>query len=266
MRGAVEIVRSRLRDDVDEAGHGAAELGVRSVGDDDHLFHGIEVERKRRPLTAALLAEERIVEVRTIDRDVVRDAFLAVDRQLVTVGALHDGDAGGHLGELEEVAAVVRQAFDCFLVDARSPFCPRRLDQRWRRSDDDLLGGRGLLQRDWHGQRLADAEVDTLLHHRREALEHGRELVGPDWQKHRAEAAGRIGDDDDLVAGGRVPDGDGDAGNRTAGSIDDRPFDDAGRSLGLGEKRKSAQQDKEGREHEEQTTHTGLLFRSRGRR
>ncbi|HEX7679188.1 MAG TPA: hypothetical protein VF713_13745 [Thermoanaerobaculia bacterium] len=95
MRCAVQIVRARLRDDVDEAGHRASELGIGAVGDDDHLFHGVEVEGEWRPLSAALLAEERVVEVGAIDGDVVRNTFLTVDRQLVAVGSLHDRDAGG---------------------------------------------------------------------------------------------------------------------------------------------------------------------------
>ena len=251
VRGAVVIVRPRLRDDVDKAGHGAAELGIRSVGDDDHLLHGVEIEGERRPLPAALLAEERIVEVRAIDRDVVRDALLAVDRQLVAVGALHDGDPGRELGELEEVAPVVRQPFHRFLVDACGAFGARGLDQGRRRGDDNFLSGCRLLQGDRHRQRLTDAEVETFLHHRCEALECSRELIWPEGQKHRAESSHRIGDDHGLVASGRVLDRHGDAGNRATGGVDDSSFDDAGGRLGLSEKGKGNNEDAEREEHEE---------------
>jgi hypothetical protein len=60
----------------------------------------------------------------------------------------------------------------------------------------------------------------------------------------------RIGDYHDLVAGGRVPDRHGDAGNRGAAGIDNGSFDDAGRGLGLREKRKRNKEDNEGEEHE----------------
>ena len=81
--------------------------------DDDHdLLDRVEVEREGGPLAAALLAEERVVEVGAVDGDVVLDALLAVDRKLVAVGTLHDRDARRQLREVEEVAAVVREALD----------------------------------------------------------------------------------------------------------------------------------------------------------
>ena len=126
---AVHLVGARLGDDVDEAAVGAAELGVGALGHDHHLLDRVEVEGEGRALAAALLAEERVVEVGAVDRDVVVDALLAVDRELVAVRALHDGDAGRELGEVEEVAAVVRQALDRRLVDAR-----RRPRRGWSRS------------------------------------------------------------------------------------------------------------------------------------
>ena len=71
----------------------AAELGVGALGHHHDLLDRVEVEGEGRPLAAALLAEERVVEVGAVHRDVVVDALLAVDRELVAVGALHDGDA-----------------------------------------------------------------------------------------------------------------------------------------------------------------------------
>ena len=140
----------------------AAELRVRAVGDDDHFLHGVEVERERGTLAAALFAEERIVEVRAVDGDVVGDALLAVDRQLVAVRPLHDGHAGRELGHLEEVAAVVRKVGHRLFIEARRAFRARRLDERRLGGDDDLFGDRGLRQLDVDGARLADAEVDAL--------------------------------------------------------------------------------------------------------
>ena len=64
--------------------------GGRAVGDDHHLLDRVLVERERRALAAALLAEERVVEVGAVHRDVVVDALLAVDADLVAVRPLHD--------------------------------------------------------------------------------------------------------------------------------------------------------------------------------
>src|SRR5262249_40083151 len=104
---SVQVVRSRLGHDVDEARRGAAELAVGAVGHDDDLLDRVQVERKGRTLAAALLPEEGIVEVGPVDRDVVLDSLLAVDRQLVAVGALDDRDARSQLGEVEVVVLEV---------------------------------------------------------------------------------------------------------------------------------------------------------------
>ena len=106
----------------------APELGVGALGHHHHLLDRVQVEGEGRALAAALLAEERVVEVGAVHGDVVGDALLAVDGQLVAVGALHDGHAGRELREVEEVAAVVRQAAERLLVDASTP--PRA----WSRS------------------------------------------------------------------------------------------------------------------------------------
>jgi hypothetical protein len=67
---------------------------------------------------------------------------------------------------VEEVAAVVRQPLDRFLVDARRPFGARRLDERRRGGDDDLLRAAACLSGDRDGERLPDAEVEALLRDR----------------------------------------------------------------------------------------------------
>jgi len=94
MSAAGEVVGTGLRQDRDEARSGPSKLGVGAVGHDDHLLDGIEIEGKGGPLAATLLAEEGIVEVGAIDHHVVVNAALAVDRDLVAIGALYDGHTG----------------------------------------------------------------------------------------------------------------------------------------------------------------------------
>jgi hypothetical protein len=105
----VHLVRAGLRHHVHEAAARAAELRVRPLGHDHHLLDRVEVEGEGRALAAALLAEERVVEVGAVHRDVVGDALLAVHADLVAVGPLHDRDARRELHEAEYVAPVVRQ-------------------------------------------------------------------------------------------------------------------------------------------------------------
>ncbi len=106
----MHVVGAGLGDDVDEAAVERPNSALAPVGHHHDLLHRVQVEGEGRPLAAALLAEERVVEVGAVHRDVVVDALLAVDRELVAVRALHDADARRELGEVEEVAAVVGQA------------------------------------------------------------------------------------------------------------------------------------------------------------
>ena len=177
VRRAAGRVGPRLGDDVDEAGAAAAELRRGPVGHDDHLFDGVLVEGEGRPLAAALLAEERVVEVRAVHGDVVVDALLAVDADLVAVGPLHDGHARRQLHERQEVAPVVGQPGHGLLVDARGLLGARRLDDRRIRRDGDLLLHRGQLQDDWDVRGLADGQLDALLGVGRKAREHDGQSI-----------------------------------------------------------------------------------------
>ena len=235
MRGTLHVVRARLRDHVDEARHRSAELRIRAVGDDDHLFHRIEIERERRTLSAALLAEERIVEVGAVDGDVVRDSLLSVDRQLIAVGSLHDRHAGRELREVEEVASVVRQSTHRFLIDARRSFSPGGFDQRRLRGDDDLLGHGGLLHLQRNGERLSEAEVETFDDLRGEAFQRRFCFIWTEREQDAAIPPRGIADFHLHKVRCSVSQRDGDAGEHRAGRVDDGAFDDAGRCLRLRE-------------------------------
>ena len=63
-----------------------------------------------------MFAEEWVVRVGTVDRDVVLDALLAVDADLVAVRALDDRNAGREQGEPREISAVDREVLDGTLV------------------------------------------------------------------------------------------------------------------------------------------------------
>ncbi len=93
VHGAAQLIGAGFCDDVHEAARGTSELRVRATRHDHDLLHRVEIERKRGPLAAALLAEERIVEVGAVDRHVVVNALLSGNGELVTVGSLHDRHA-----------------------------------------------------------------------------------------------------------------------------------------------------------------------------
>jgi hypothetical protein len=77
---SLERVRSRLRDDVDDAAGRAAEFRGSAAGDDLELLDGIQRDVDRRALTTRLLAEESVVVVAAVEADVVEDAALTGKR------------------------------------------------------------------------------------------------------------------------------------------------------------------------------------------
>ena len=128
--GALVPVGAALGHHVDEAADRAAELGRGAVGDDLELLHRLEADDVLGPLTAALLAEERVVGVGAVDHHVVVDAALAADADLGAVRSLDDADGRRQLDEVDEVAAVDRQLGHRLFVDQRGLLRTRRLDHR----------------------------------------------------------------------------------------------------------------------------------------
>ncbi len=181
--GAGQLVGARLGDHGDEAGGGAAELGGGAVGDHHEFLHRVEVEGEGRPLAAALLAEEGVVEVGAVDRDVVLDALLAVDRELLAVRALDQRDSRGELGQLEEIAAVVGDAVEHLAVDLDRVRRAGGLDQRaFRGHHDRFLGGLDL-HLDVDRQDGAEVELEAFGDQGGEAVRGGAHLVGPERQQ-----------------------------------------------------------------------------------
>ena len=90
---AVRLVRPGLADDVDDPTGRPSELGRRAARDDLKFLHRVERDIDGRALTADLFTEKPIVEIAAIQTDVVEDAALAGERDLVAVSALNDADA-----------------------------------------------------------------------------------------------------------------------------------------------------------------------------
>ena len=116
---SVDVVGAGLGDDVDDAAAGAAELGVGTAGHDLEFLDGFERDIDGSALAAGLLAEEAVVVIAAIERDVVEDAALAVDVDLVAVGALHDADAGRKREQIFELAAEHGSGLDGLVVEGR---------------------------------------------------------------------------------------------------------------------------------------------------
>ena len=232
---AVKLVGAGLGDDVDEAAARPSEFRVGAVRHDDEVLHRVEIEREGRPLAAALLAEEGVVEVGAVHRDVVVDAALAAHADLVAVGALHDGHVRRESGVVEDVASVVRQSLDRLHAQ---PGRALRLGHVHRRR----LGGRRHLlelhrlgrQREGQVDRLTEAQGHVGPLGRLEAECAGRHRVGTDAQQCRDEDASLVGREHPLGVGLRIAERDGGARKRIAGGVRDDAADDAGGRLRLG--------------------------------
>ena len=90
---AVQLIRPRLRHNVDKAARGASEFRRGILGNDLELFDGLQRDADLGSLAPQLFAEERIVVVPPIDTDVVVDPSLAVEVYFVPVRSLNDADA-----------------------------------------------------------------------------------------------------------------------------------------------------------------------------
>ena len=235
VRRAAQPVGARLGDDVEEPAARPAELGVRAVGDDDEVLDRVEVERERRALAAALLAEEGIVEVGAVHRDVVVDAALAADADLVAVGALHDRHVRRERREVEDVAPVVRQSLHGLDAEPGGRLRRRHVDRRLARLHRDVGELHRLrLEPELHLRRLAEPDQQPPANLGTEAERARRHVVGPERQQgrhHDAAVAGRHGPG---VVGVDVAQGHRRRGDRRPVRLQYRAAQHAGRRLDLG--------------------------------
>ena len=197
---AVEGVRPGLGHHVHEPAGGTAELGVGAGGRDHDFLHRIEIERERRALAAALLTEERIVEVGAVHRNVVVDALLPADRQLVAVRTLHDRHVGCEQRQVQIVAPVVGEARDRRVRQTGGVLHLGRVHDRLRRLDDHRLQ---LHRRERQVQvhSLTDAQADAAAPRLAEADGPGADIVRPEGHEGRDENAALAGGHLALEAG-----------------------------------------------------------------
>jgi hypothetical protein len=104
-----DVVRARLGDDVHDAAGGVPELRARAARDDLKLLHGFEGDVDGGPLAADLLAEETVRVVAAVEADVVEDAALAREGNLVAVGSLDYAHAGRQGQQVFEFTAQNRR-------------------------------------------------------------------------------------------------------------------------------------------------------------
>lgn len=116
-QAAVKIVCARLGNDVDDASGRATKLSAGSGRDDLKLFDGFKSDIDSGSLAARLLAKEPVVVVPAVKTDVVEDAALSGEADLIAVGSLHDADARRERQQIFKLASENWQVADRQLVE-----------------------------------------------------------------------------------------------------------------------------------------------------
>src|SRR5436190_8010768 len=87
---AVHLVGAGLGDHVHNATAGAAKLSAGARGDHLEFFYCFQADVHGSALSSSLFTKEAIVVVAAIQADVVKDAALPIEIDLIPVWALHD--------------------------------------------------------------------------------------------------------------------------------------------------------------------------------
>src|SRR5687767_7694060 len=114
---AVDVVRSGLGDDVDDASRCTTVLCVRTGRDHLEFLDGIERDIDRRSLSTCLLTEESVVIIAAVETDVIEYPALAGKVYLVAVRSLRDTNAWREGEKVFELAAQDGSVFYGCLVN-----------------------------------------------------------------------------------------------------------------------------------------------------
>ncbi len=189
----MEVVRSRFGDDVDYPSRRAPEFRIGAACHYLELLHRIQSNIDRRALPALLLSEESVVVVATVQAHVIKDSTLAIEGDLVAVGALRDADAGGQSKQVFKLAAEHRRGAHRKFIQRRRRFRLRDF-HNWHVGNDNLLRDRRNFHRHRQSDRLPDSEVHIFLHDGGEPRFVDGEGIAP-WRKaQKGKMSVRVGD------------------------------------------------------------------------
>jgi hypothetical protein len=146
-----QLLFARARDRVDDAAHGAAELGHVAGRLDLHLLHELGPQRDRR------VADLGVGGVEAVDDVTVLETGRAVDGDAPRLVVVDGARGEGHdIGEL----AAPGEEVDLPLADAGRRLALAEVDRRGVRVDGDLVG-EPLLHLEVHRHRLAEDHADV---------------------------------------------------------------------------------------------------------
>ena len=246
VRFAVEVVRSRFGNHVEQAAGGAAEFGSESVGDNLEFLDGFNWDGEVLGFERAkVLAEKVVGGVGTVDDEPVVIALLAAEPN----GTAESGNNLRGRSQLREVAIIAageRQIVQALGIEELRDARGSGVDGAggFRGNGNALFGGLEL-HMCVQGDRGADGDVDFLNRVVGEiaGLENERVLA---WgEGFEVLAAFRVGGELAFEAGRRIRQDHFDAGNRRAGGVVDKTMDGAAIESLRGNAKRSEQQNQQ---------------------
>ena len=177
----MQLVRTRLGDDVDRRRAVAAELGGEVVGREPELLNQVDVR-----IDGGAAGRELVVVVGAIEQEVVRAIALAVDECGIASRRASEhhipwigGGAGLQLHQLERVASVQWQLGDTLLVHEVREAALFGVHKRRVPLHLNRLSDRADAHHEIEADGLPDRQQDAGLRQRLEPLQLRLHLVGP---------------------------------------------------------------------------------------
>ena len=216
-RGAVDVIRAGLGDDVDDGAAGG-------IGGDAELLHDFGGELIGSAIASASLGEEGVVVVVAVNEEGGLESANAAEREIAVGGGGEAAgilrDAGGEESEIGEAAAVEREIAEGAFVEERGHGAGLGFDESGRGGNGDGLVGSG----DGEAETQVGGATDIDMKLRRDLGRHawhfdaGRIVAGR--EKIESEAAFFVALDGVAAVGGGVDDDDRGLGDDAAARVD----------------------------------------------
>ncbi len=226
--GAVELVRARLGDGIDNRARSSSVFGAVVVGEDAELFERVRVGNDRGSV------ELRIVVIASVKQIVVGETARAVDRDRAVLAQTRIGRnarnrAGDQKLEIERVSTVERKLGDALFIDRFAQHSADGFNQGDGAGNLHRFARLAHLQHDVGLSRLVGVEPDGLRFEAPEACPGYLQFVVPDRKAREAEATLRVGNGVETLVSLLLNRSDGGPGNQAPGRILDGAADDRGR-------------------------------------
>ncbi len=119
-QAAVKVLGPGLGDHIHHPAASAAKLRVGAAGNYLEFPHGLERDVHSRALTARLFSKEAVVVVAAIERNVVENASLSIDVDLIAVRPLRNAHARSQCEQIFKLPSQHRRGCDRYIAEGRA--------------------------------------------------------------------------------------------------------------------------------------------------